>query len=363
MAPKARRSPARSARSGSRSSSTGSRPSTSARCSSPPSTRRRVRAITVPATNHGGGSWSAVVTFPAAGDWEIAVAHTDPGDVRADDDCGRADSMASRGCPPRSRWAPSCLAAVVVLGSMVLIGRRRPSPATATSTGARRLKRRDSRPSPGGAVPPSGLLGILGPHDGSRAHERFAWSWRPTRSAARSTRSRWRRQSPRAGRACGRTTRSCNDRWPMAAREPWPPSPRRSAMPPSDARSRPRTRSAGRSRPSGCCSTMGVAHSSRWPPHPGSRELSPAERTPENAGRASTRGTGDAGPRGARRRRRSDHDRTRRIGDHRRRDGPAARARRPAARRTRGPSCPRAARRWRCWTGSTPRRWIRGLPP
>ena len=33
--------------------------------------------ITVAATNHGGGLWSAIVTFPAGGNWEIGVAHNE----------------------------------------------------------------------------------------------------------------------------------------------------------------------------------------------------------------------------------------------------------------------------------------------
>ncbi|MEO6579188.1 MAG: FixH family protein, partial [Candidatus Limnocylindria bacterium] len=33
------------------------------------------QTITVPATNHGGGVWSATVAFPVEGSWQIGVAH------------------------------------------------------------------------------------------------------------------------------------------------------------------------------------------------------------------------------------------------------------------------------------------------
>ena len=93
------------------------------------------QVITVPATNHGGGIWSAVVTFPADGDWRIGIAHNDletsPPTMLA---VGQHDGLA---------WLPGAisagaflLAAAAVLGSMVLIARRRPSAATATSTAA-----------------------------------------------------------------------------------------------------------------------------------------------------------------------------------------------------------------------------------
>jgi hypothetical protein len=87
--------------------------------------------ISVPATNHGGGSWSAIVTFPVEGDWQIGVAHNDletspPTTVSV----GPIDGLA---------WLPGllsvglfALAAIVVLGSMLLIGRRRSLPATAS---------------------------------------------------------------------------------------------------------------------------------------------------------------------------------------------------------------------------------------
>lgn len=89
--------------------------------------------ITVAAINHGGGLWSAVVTFPAEGNWEIGVAHnglltSEPTTMAV----GQLEAFA---------WLPGAisvgaflLAAVVVLGSMVLIGRRRTSPTTATTT-------------------------------------------------------------------------------------------------------------------------------------------------------------------------------------------------------------------------------------
>jgi hypothetical protein len=86
-------------------------------------------AISVPATNHGGGSWSAIVTFPVEGDWQIGVAHNDLETsppttlaVTRIDGLGWLSGLLSIGL--------FALAAVVVLGSMVLIGRRRPSPAT-----------------------------------------------------------------------------------------------------------------------------------------------------------------------------------------------------------------------------------------
>ena len=89
--------------------------------------------ITVAATNHGGGLWSAVVTFPAEGNWEIGVAHnglltSEPTTMAV----GQLDAFA---------WLPGAIsvgaflvAAVVVLGSMVLMGRRRTSATTATTT-------------------------------------------------------------------------------------------------------------------------------------------------------------------------------------------------------------------------------------
>ena len=90
-------------------------------------------SITVPATNHGGGSWSAVVTFPVAGDWQIAVGHTElatsaPTTIAV----GQIDGLAS--LPGAISVGAFLLAAAVVLGSMVLIGRRRPVPTTATTT-------------------------------------------------------------------------------------------------------------------------------------------------------------------------------------------------------------------------------------
>ena len=73
------------------------------------------------------------MTFPAAGDWQIAFVHNEletsaPTTMAV----GQVDGLA---------WLPGAisvgaflLAAVVVLGSMLLIGRRRPSSATATTT-------------------------------------------------------------------------------------------------------------------------------------------------------------------------------------------------------------------------------------
>ena len=71
------------------------------RASSRPSTRRRARSITVPATSLGGGRWSASVTFPAAGSWQIGVSAQRARDVRADDADGRAGRparVAARRC-------------------------------------------------------------------------------------------------------------------------------------------------------------------------------------------------------------------------------------------------------------------------
>ena len=92
--------------------------------------------ITVAASNHGGGMWSAFVTFPAEGNWEIAVAHnelltSEPTTMAV----GQLDAFA---------WLPGVLAiggfglmAVVVLGSMLLIGRRGRSAAEPTGTPVR----------------------------------------------------------------------------------------------------------------------------------------------------------------------------------------------------------------------------------
>jgi hypothetical protein len=91
-------------------------------------------SITVAATNHGGGMWSALVTFPQDGNWQITIAHdgletTEPATLMA---VGQLDGFA---------WLPGALAltafglmAVAVLGSMLLIGRRRHSTAEPTAT-------------------------------------------------------------------------------------------------------------------------------------------------------------------------------------------------------------------------------------
>ena len=90
------------------------------------------QVITVPATNHGGGRWSAVLTFPVDGEWQIGVAHNDletsPPTVLA---VGKGSGLA---------WLPGAisvgaflLAAAVVLGSMVLIRRRPPANEPATT--------------------------------------------------------------------------------------------------------------------------------------------------------------------------------------------------------------------------------------
>ena len=87
--------------------------------------------ISVPATNHGGGSWSAIVTFPVDGEWQIGIAHNDletspPTTVAVT----RLDGIG--GLPGLLSVGLFAVAVMVVLGSMVLIGRRRPSPATAS---------------------------------------------------------------------------------------------------------------------------------------------------------------------------------------------------------------------------------------
>ena len=94
------------------------------------------QVITARATNHGGGRWSAAVTFPVEGNWQIGVAHNDletsePTMVLA---VGQIDGLG---------WLPGAIsvgaflvAAVVVLGSMLLIGRRRPA-TDPTTTAAR----------------------------------------------------------------------------------------------------------------------------------------------------------------------------------------------------------------------------------
>jgi len=88
--------------------------------------------ITVPATNHGGGSWSAVVTFPAAGDWQIAVGHTDLETSAPTTIAVGTNGLGS--LPGAISVGAFLLVAAVVIGSMVLIGRRRPSSTTATTT-------------------------------------------------------------------------------------------------------------------------------------------------------------------------------------------------------------------------------------
>ena len=94
------------------------------------------QTINVPATHRGGGSWSAIVTFPVEGDWQIGIAHneleTSPPTILAVDNL---DGLA--GLPSVLAFGAFLLAAIVVLGSMLLIGRRRPSPATATTTTVR----------------------------------------------------------------------------------------------------------------------------------------------------------------------------------------------------------------------------------
>jgi hypothetical protein len=93
-------------------------------------------SITVAATNHGGGIWSALVTFPSDGNWEIGVAHdglltSEPTTMAV----GRLDAFT---------WVPGVLAiggfglmAALVVGSMLLIGRRGRTAAEPTAGPAR----------------------------------------------------------------------------------------------------------------------------------------------------------------------------------------------------------------------------------
>jgi hypothetical protein len=90
------------------------------------------QVVTVPATNHGGGIWSAVLTFPAGGEWEIGIAHNGLETS--------APTMLAVAPPDGLAWLPGAisvgafgLTAAVVLGSMLLIGRSRP-PATRAAT-------------------------------------------------------------------------------------------------------------------------------------------------------------------------------------------------------------------------------------
>jgi hypothetical protein len=91
-------------------------------------------AITVAATSHGGGMWSATVTFPIAGDWQIGIAHSDL--------LTSEPATLTVGQVTGSDWVPGAISmsvfglmATVVLGSAVLTGRRRRS-STAEPAGA-----------------------------------------------------------------------------------------------------------------------------------------------------------------------------------------------------------------------------------
>jgi hypothetical protein len=91
------------------------------------------QAITVAATNHGGGNWSAVVTFPVDWNWQISVAHSglltsEPTTMVV----GRVDGIAGLG--GAISIGVFALMAIVVVGSALLIGRgRRPSVAEPTA--------------------------------------------------------------------------------------------------------------------------------------------------------------------------------------------------------------------------------------
>ena len=82
------------------------------------------QAITVAATNRGGGIWSALVTFPVDGTWQISVAHSDlltsePTTLAV----GRIDGFAGVG--GAIAIGAFALMAIVVVGSALLIGRGR----------------------------------------------------------------------------------------------------------------------------------------------------------------------------------------------------------------------------------------------
>ena len=92
--------------------------------------------ITAAATNHGGGLWSAFITFPTEGNWEIGVAHdelltSEPTTMAV----GQLDTFT---------WLPGVLSisafglmAAVVVGSMLLIRRRGRPAAEPTATPVR----------------------------------------------------------------------------------------------------------------------------------------------------------------------------------------------------------------------------------
>ena len=72
-------------------------------------------SIAVPATSLGGGEWSATVTFPIEGDWQVRVTHnvfeTSPASLLAVS--AAADAASAAAAQP---WTFVLLAAVVLLG-------------------------------------------------------------------------------------------------------------------------------------------------------------------------------------------------------------------------------------------------------
>lgn len=92
-------------------------------------------AITVPATNHGGGMWSAIVTFTVGGDWRLGVAHSDL--LTSEPTVLAVGQVGGLG------WLPGVvsisvfvLMAIAVLGSALLIGHRRRPTAAEKPSGA-----------------------------------------------------------------------------------------------------------------------------------------------------------------------------------------------------------------------------------
>ena len=113
-----------------------------------------------------------------------------------------------------------------------------------------------------------------------------------TPSAARSTRSPSRPRSRPDGQGSVPPTRSSGGPWPMVAKAPLPPSPRRSDRRPSDGRSPRRIRSGARSRPDWLLVDEGRGAFVELAEASGLARLTSDERGPESARAASTRGTG-----------------------------------------------------------------------
>lgn len=90
--------------------------------------------LTVAATNHGKGRWSASVTFPVAGSWRIGVRHTDlttsePTTLTV----GPVDQLAW--LPPAVTLATFGAVAVAVIGGMLLFRNRPVAAGRAIRTG------------------------------------------------------------------------------------------------------------------------------------------------------------------------------------------------------------------------------------